>query len=526
MVETILVIAAAAGFAAGYFYTQTKKKIKTPEKPPEKKEESSVSISEAAPLSGAEATLSVAEAKVREIILTAKDEALKIKSEAETEVRQLRRDAFSLEKRLSRKEEALERRQEGIEKRERGITVHEGRAKAKEKRLDEIIGSEVEKLEKIASLSREEAKKELFTKLERELADEAARKIKEAEEYAKEEADKKAREVLLTTLQRITTEAVPTATASQVKLADEEMKGRIIGKEGRNIKAFEMATGVKVEISDEPGLVILSSFDPVRREIARIALEKLVADGRIQPSRIEEVVKKTLQEIEQVIYEAGREHAYKVGVTDLPRTIIDLLGRFKYRTSYGQNMLEHNLEVVEIGKLLAQELGADTELVKRACLLHDIGKAVSAEAEGGHAEVGADVCRRYGIDEEIIKTFEGHHSQNFPNLESIIVYLADAISGARPGARREDYEAFIKRVEELENIADSFPGVEKSYAISAGREVRVIVRPEDISDSQMVKLAHDISKKIHDQVQNFPGQIKITVIREVRAIDAATAKNE
>jgi len=520
VLETIFAIAAAAGLsAAGYFYLQNQKKEKPPKKLPEKKEEPPISVSEAVPLS-------VAEAKAREIILSAKDEALKIKSEAENEARQLRRDAFTTEQRLSRKEEGLRRRQDGIEKRERGIAAHEEKLQAKEKRLNAIISKEVKKLEKIASLSREEAKKELFQKLERELADEYARKIKEAEEVTREEADKKAREILLSTLQRIVSDVVPAATSSQVKLPDEEMKGRIIGKEGRNVKAFEMATGVKVEVSDEPGLIIVSSFDPVRREVARIALEKLIADGRIQPVRIEEIVKKTQEEIDQIIHETGKEHAYKAGVSNLPRTIIDLLGRFKYRTSYGQNMLEHNLEVVEIGKLLAQELGADTELVKKACLLHDIGKAVSAETEGGHAEVGADICRRYGIDEEVVKTFEGHHRQNFPNLEAMIVYLADAISGARPGARREDYEAFLKRVEELENIADSFPGVEKSYAVSAGREIRVIVRPQDISDAEMVKLAHSITKKIHEQVQNFPGEIKVTVIREVRAVDVAKPKNE
>lgn len=512
MFETILGIAAAAGIgAAGYFYLQNQKKEKPQEQPPEKKEELSISISEA---------------KAREIILSAKDEVLKIKSDAEAEVRQLRRDAFTAEQRLSRKEEALERRQEGIEKRERGIAAHEEKLQNKTKRLDAIIGQEVKKLEKIASLSREEAKKELLEKLEHELTGESARKIKEAEEYTKEESDKKAREVLLSSLQRIVTDTVPTVTTSQVKLPDEEMKGRIIGKEGRNIKAFEMAAGVKVEVSEEPGLVILSSFDPVRREVARIALEKLITDGRIQPARIEEIVKQTQDEVDQIIHETGKEHAYKVGVAGLPRPIIDLLGRFKYRTSYGQNMLEHNLEVIEIGKLLAQELGANSKLVKHACLLHDIGKAVSSETEGGHAEVGADICRRYGIDEEIVKTFEGHHTQKFPNLEAVIVYLADAISGARPGARREDYEAFVKRVEELENIAESFHGVEKSYAISAGREVRVIVRPQDISDAEMVRLAHSISKKIHDQIQAFPGQIKITVIREVRAVDVAKPKNE
>lgn len=518
MLEIVLGILAALGLSAStFFYLQQKKALKTsqpslPEKEPSIPED--------------KINLSEVKAQAREIILAAKDDALKIKTSAEEESRRLREKTFQIEKKLSVKEEILERREQGIKRRERGIKAAEDQLLQKKKKLDNIITEELQKLEKITTFSKEEAKQEIFKKLERELTDEAARRIKDAEEYIKEEADQKAREVLLTSLRRIAVEHIPSATTSEVKLADDEIKGRIIGKEGRNIKAFEKEAGVQVEISDEPGVVVVSSYDPVRREVARIALERLIADGRIQPSRIEEIIKHTQEEVEKTIHEAGVEHVFKAGVTGLPHEIIDLLGRFKYRTSYGQNMLEHNLEVVSIGKTLAHELGANIELIKKACLLHDIGKAVSSEIEGGHAEVGADICRKYGIDEEVVQTFEGHHTEKFPNLEAVIVYLADAISGARPGARHEDYEAYIKRIKELENIANSFDGVEKSYAISAGREVRVIVKPQDISDAQMVGLAHNISRKIHEQASQFPGQIKVTVIRETRAVGVAKPKNQ
>lgn len=374
-----------------------------------------------------------------------------------------------------------------------------------------------QKLAAAANLDPQKAREELLAELDKELQEEKATRIKRMEKELEKTAEKKAREILTSTLQRIFTDYVDEMTTTTVKLPDDDMKGRIIGKEGRNIKAFERATGVDVVIDDTPEVVTISSFDPVRREVARIALKKLVADGRIQPSRIEEAVSKAEKEIDKVVHEAGEELTYRAGVTNLPEDLVNLLGRFKFRTSYGQNMIEHTLEVINIGKALAAELGADIELVKKACLLHDIGKAVSAEVEGSHAEVGADICRRHGIDEKVVQTFEGHHTGDFPNLEAVIVYLADAISGMRPGARREDYEAYVNRVKDLENIAASFAGVEEVYAISAGREVRVIVRPEMVMESEMVNLAHEISHKINDQVKNFPGQIKVSVIRETRA---------
>lgn len=383
-----------------------------------------------------------------------------------------------------------------------------------------------EKLQTVAQLTREEAKQSYLEALDKELVEEAARRIKENEEKINFESEEQAKQILITALQRIGTEHVPTVTTSEVRLPNEDLKGRIIGKEGRNIKAFETATGVSVEIGEEEEGVLVSSFDPVRREIAKIALERLIADGRIQPSRIEEVVKKVGDEIYQIIHKAGEDLAYQAKVYDLPREIIDLLGRFKYRTSFGQSMWEHTLEVVRLGEALAAELGARVELTRKACLLHDIGKAVTSETEKGHAEVGAEVCRRNGIPEEVVRTFEGHHTDDFPNLEAVIVFLADAISGARPGARREDFDAYLQRIEDLEKIAAAFEGVDKAYALSAGREVRVLVRPQDISDAQMVKLAHDISLKIHQKLPNFPSPIKVNVVRETRASATAKPKSE
>lgn len=464
-----------------------------------------------------------AEAEAKEIILVAKDEALKIKQEAEEEAMRMRDKVYEAEKRLEEREEQLENRQEKLEEGEEKFAQQEQKLREKNEEVEKLEKEFGEELLKVASLSREEAEEKVLTLLDQELAQEEARRVKESEERVREEADRRAREILVQTLQRVATEHVPELTISTVNLPDESMKGRIIGKEGRNIKAFEAATGVNLTIDETPGVVTLSSYDPVRREIARAALQKLIADGRIQPSRIEEFVQKSKQEIEEMMYKIGEELVYKAQVSNLPREIVALLGRFKFRTSYGQNMIEHTLEVVNIGKLLAAELGANVDIVRKACLLHDLGKAVSSEIEGPHAKVGADLARRYGISEEVVRTFEGHHTDEFPSLEAVIVYLADAISGVRPGARYEDYETYIKRVSDLENIAEGFRGVEKVYAISAGREVRVIVKPAEITDSEMVKLAHDISYQIHEQVQ-FPGEIKVSVIRETRTSNIARPK--
>lgn len=447
----------------------------------------------------------IASTDAKELLIQAKEEALSIKEEAE-------REAHAIRERAQQKESEIEQLRERVSKRS--------------EELDEVRVQLMQDIEKVHSLSRNEAEAKYFKQLDEELKQEAARRIKENEDRIKAESDNRARSILVTSLQRVALDHVSELTTAVVKLPNEAMVGPIIGKEGRNIKAFEQASGVNVEIGETPGVITLSSIDPVRREIARRSLEKLIADGRIQPARIEEVVLKTKEEMDNELIKAGEDHALDVKVAGLPEEIIRLLGRLKYRTSYGQNMHDHNREVVNIGRMLAAEVGANVEVVKKACLLHDIGKAVTSEVEGGHAEVGAEICRRYGIEEEVVVAFEGHHTDNLPTIEAVLVYLADAISGARPGARREDYEAYIERIKELESIAEGFRGVDKAYAISAGREVRVIVRPAEVTDADMVRLAHDISRKISEQVQNFPGQIKVNVIRELRAHAYAQPKSE
>jgi len=324
-------------------------------------------------------------------------------------------------------------------------------------------------------------------------------------------------------MQRVGSDNVSEYTQYTIDLPDEDIKGRIIGKDGRNIKSFEEVTGVSVEIG-EPGepTVTVSSFDPIRREMARITMEKLVSDGRIQPTRIEEVFKKSEEEVDQIVHDAGEDLVYRASVTGLPQEIVNLLGRLKFRSSYGQNMIEHTLEVVKIGASIAAEVNADVDVVKKACLLHDIGKTLTVETDMGHAEAGEDIERRYGVSEDVVVAFEGHHTDVLPTVEAVIMYLADAISGARPGARKEDYEGYVNRIKELEEIADSFLGVEKSYAIAAGKEVRVIVSPAEVSDAEMFKLAHDIAHEIHSKITNYPAPIKVSVVRETRA--SAVAK--
>ncbi|NTV30561.1 ribonuclease Y [candidate division WWE3 bacterium] len=394
------------------------------------------------------------------------------------------------------------------------------------KELSDLRDQEIQALEKTGTLSAKEVEDRLLELIDKQLIDEYAKRVRDNEEKVKTESDRRARTILVTAMQRVATENVSEYTTYTIDLPDEEMKGRIIGKDGRNIKAFEDAAGVSVEIGEEgEPTVTVSSFDPVKREIARRAMEKLVADGRIQPSRIEECVDQAEDEVAKIVQEAGEDLLYRAGITGLPQEIIQLLGRLKFRSSYGQNMIEHTLEVVRLGALIAAEVGADVEIVKQACLLHDIGKAVTAETEKGHAEAGADICRRYGVKEAVVVGFEGHHTDNFQTIEAVVMYLADAISGARPGARKEDYDGYVNRVKELESIANSFKGVERSFAISAGREVRVLVKPAEITDAEMVKLAHDISRTIHEQVANFPAPIKVTVIRETKATAIAKPRN-
>jgi len=465
--------------------------------------------------------LEEAEARQREILLEAKDAALKLREELEQEYQQRRQQVERLERRLQAKEEQLDRRLENLEKRERKIQAQE---KEIEERLQDVARLEQERqaeLQRVAQLSLEEARQLVIQQAIEEAREILNRQVRELEQQVREEAHQRARMILATAIQRIASEYVAEATVTVVPLPSDDMKGRIIGREGRNIRALEQATGVDLIVDDTPEAVTLSSFDPVRREIARRALLKLIQDGRIHPARIEEVVEKTRQEVEQIIWEEGERAALEAGVQGLHPDLIRLLGRLRFRTSYGQNVLQHSIEVALIAGALAAEIGADVNVAKTAGLLHDIGKAVDHEVEGPHALIGADIARRLGRSAKIVHAIAAHHGEEEPRtVEAFIVAAADAISGARPGARREMLEAYIKRLEALESVATSFPGVQKAYAIQAGREVRILVKPDQIDDYGALRLARDVVKKIQDTL-DYPGQIKVTVIRETRAIDYA-----
>ncbi len=465
--------------------------------------------------------LEEAEARQREILLEAKDAALKLREELEQEYQQRRQQVDRLERRLQAKEEQLDRRLENLEKRERKIQARE---KEIEERLEEIVRLEQERqaeLQRVAQMTLEEARQLVIQQATEEARELLNRQVRELEQQVREEAQQRARMILATAIQRIASEYVAEATVTVVPLPSDDMKGRIIGREGRNIRALEQVTGVDLIVDDTPEAVTLSSFDPVRREIARRALLKLIQDGRIHPARIEEVVEKTRQEVEQIIWEEGERAALEAGVQGLHPDLIRLLGRLRFRTSYGQNVLQHSIEVALIAGALAAELGADVNVAKTSGLLHDIGKAVDHEVEGPHALIGADIARRLGRSAKIVHAIAAHHGEEEPKtVEAFIVAAADAISGARPGARREMLEAYIKRLEALESVATSFPGVQKAYAIQAGREVRILVRPDQIDDYGALRLARDVVKKIQETL-DYPGQIKVTVIRETRAIDYA-----
>jgi ribonuclease Y len=465
--------------------------------------------------------LEEAEARQREILLEAKDAAIKLREELEQEYQQRRQQVERLERRLQAKEEQLDRRLENLEKRERRIQARE---KEIEERLEEVTRLEQERqaeLQRVAQMTLEEARQLVIQQAAEEAREILNRQVRELEQQVREEAQQRARMILATAIQRIASEYVAEATVTVVPLPSDDMKGRIIGREGRNIRALEQATGVDLIVDDTPEAVTLSSFDPVRREIARRALLKLIQDGRIHPARIEEVVEKTRQEVEQIIWEEGERAALEAGVQGLHPDLIRLLGRLRFRTSYGQNVLQHSIEVALIAGALAAELGADVNVAKTAGLLHDIGKAVDHEVEGPHALIGADIARRLGRSAKIVHAIAAHHGEEEPRtVEAFIVAAADAISGARPGARREMLEAYIKRLEALESVATSFPGVQRAYAIQAGREVRILVKPDQIDDYGALRLARDVVKKIQDTL-DYPGQIKVTVIRETRAIDYA-----
>ena len=465
--------------------------------------------------------LKAAETKKREGLLELKEETLRNKNELERESKERRSELQKFEKRVLAKEEALDRKADSLEKRESQLTSREDRLNKRQAEVDALSEKRVQELERISGLTSEQAKDYLLKTVEDEVKHETAMLVKELETRAKEEAGKKAKEYVVTAIQKCAADHVAETTISVVPLPNDEMKGRIIGREGRNIRTLETMTGVDLIIDDTPEAVILSSFDPIRREVARIALEKLIVDGRIHPARIEEMVEKAQKEVETMIREEGEAATLEVGVHGIHPELVRLLGKMKFRTSYGQNALKHSIEVAQLSGLLASELGVDVRLAKRAGLLHDIGKSVDHDMEGTHVQLGADLCRKYKESAVVLNAVESHHGDVEPtSLISCIVQAADTISAARPGARRETLETYTNRLKQLEDITNSFKGVDKSFAIQAGREVRIMVVPEQISDDDMVLLAREVSKRIESELE-YPGQIKVNVIRESRVTDYA-----
>ena len=462
-----------------------------------------------------------AEAKKKESLLEIKEESIKNKNELERESKERRSELQRYEKRVLSKEEALDKRSEAIEKREASFTAKEEQLKQREKKVDELSQQRVQELERISGLTSEQAKEYLLKTVEEDVKHDTAKMIKEMEAQAKEEADKKAKECVVTAIQRCAADHVAETTISVVQLPNDEMKGRIIGREGRNIRTLETLTGVELIIDDTPEAVVLSGFDPIRREVARIALEKLIVDGRIHPARIEEMVEKAQKEVDSMIREEGESAALEVGVHGIHPELIKLLGRMKFRTSYGQNAFKHSIEVAQLSGLLAGEIGLDVRVAKRAGLLHDIGKSIDHDVEGSHIQIGVDLCRKYKESATVINAVEAHHGDVEPeSLIACVVQGADTISAARPGARRETLETYTNRLKQLEDIANQFKGVEKSFAIQAGREIRIMVVPEQVSDADMVLLARDIAKQVEFELE-YPGQIKVNVIRESRVTDYA-----
>ena len=465
--------------------------------------------------------LKTAENKKRESLLEVKEESIRTKNELDKEIKERRAEAQRYERRVQQKEENIDKKADAIEKREASLASREESLNRMKEEVSRLNEQRVQELERISGLTSEQAKDYLLKIVEDEVKHESAVMIKEMESRAKEEADKKAKEYVVNAIQRCAADHVSETTISVVQLPNDEMKGRIIGREGRNIRTLETMTGVDLIIDDTPEAVILSGFDPIRREVARIALEKLIVDGRIHPARIEEMVEKAQKEVEVMIKEEGEAATLEVGVHGIHPELVRLLGKMKFRTSYGQNALKHSIEVAQLSGLLAAELGLDVRLAKRAGLLHDIGKAVDHEMEGSHIQLGAELCRKYKENATVINAVESHHGDVEPtSLIACIVQAADTISAARPGARRETLETYTSRLRQLEDITNNFKGVDKSFAIQAGREIRVMVVPEQISDAEMVLLARDISKQIESELE-YPGQIKVNVIRESRVVDYA-----
>ncbi|WP_314156172.1 ribonuclease Y [Stomatobaculum longum] len=468
-----------------------------------------------------EEALKTAETKKREAMLEAKEEALRTKNELERETKERRAELQHYENRVLSKEENLDKKQNALEKREQTLQQKEESIAARSREVDSLYDRGMEELERIAGLSVEQAKEFLLRSIEDDVKHDKARMIRDLESAAKEEADKKAKEYVVSAIQRCAADSVAESTVSVVQLPNDEMKGRIIGREGRNIRTLEQLTGVELIVDDTPEAVVLSGFDPVRREIAKVALEKLINDGRIHPARIEEMVEKAQREVDTRMREAGEAAVLEVGVHGIHPELVKLIGRMRYRTSYGQNALRHSIEVAELSGILAAEVGVDVRMAKRAGLLHDVGKAVDHEIEGSHVQLGVELCRKYKENQIVINTVESHHGDVEPeSLIACIVQAADTISAARPGARRETIETYTNRLAQLEEITNSFEGVEKSFAVQAGREVRIMVVPEKVTDDDMVILAHNVAKRIEQEMQ-YPGQIRVNVIRESRVQDTA-----
>ena len=461
------------------------------------------------------------ESSKRQALLEAKEDAISYRTEVETENREKRAEIQRLERRLAQKEENLDRRADSLEGRERQIQERETQTVTLRQEVGETLAKQRQELQRLAGMSPEEARNLFLKNIEDESRHDAAKLMREIEDTARRDGERRARQIVTDVIQRCSVDQTSETTVSVVPLPNDEMKGRIIGREGRNIRAFETMTGIDLIIDDTPDTVVLSGFDPVRREVARIALTNLIVDGRIHPGRIEELVKKAQQEVDSRILEAGERAVLETGMTGLAPEVVHLLGRMKYRTSYGQNVLNHSIEVSLICGMLAAELGADVHIARRAGLLHDLGKAVSSEIEGPHALISGEILRRNREPEAVVHAAEAHHHDVEPaTIEAILVICGDQISAARPGARRETIETYVKRLKKLEDIGDSFTGVEKTFAVQAGREIRVIVRPEQIDDLAALKLAHDMAKRIEDEME-YPGQIRVTVIRETRAVDYA-----
>ena len=502
------VIALVIGASAGYFYRKSAIEKK-------------IGQSEEMAMNLVEDATRKAEERKKEILLEAKEEVIRLKSELDKEVRDRRNEVTRLERRVNQREEAYDKKQNNLEQREEALNEKYKDAERLEAEANEMHARQQSELERIAGMTSDEAKGILIDRIQKDAYHDAAVMVREIEARAKEEADKRARSLISLAIQKCAADHVAETTVSVVALPNDDMKGRIIGREGRNIRALEMATGVDLIIDDTPEAVIISGFDPVRREVARIALEKLIMDGRIHPARIEEMVEKARKEVDNQIREAGEQAVFETNIHNIHHELVKLLGRMRYRTSYGQNVLKHSIEVSHLAGVMAAELGADVALAKRAGLLHDIGKAIDHEVEGTHVTIGAELAKKFHESDAVIHCIMAHHNDVEPTtVEAVLVQAADAISAARPGARRESIENYIKRLEKLEEIANSFEGVEKSFAIQSGREVRIMVKPEDVNDAGTLILAKEIVKRIENEME-YPGQIKVSVIRETRSVEFA-----